>query len=127
LDSLWAIPKGYWKATGKCPNTCCQPIGEEVELPSGYWQNRGKFPSLFSEVLRFCLHLLKDGEAVENLKTLSSSSSIFALSNHTTYSQTQTGATDPLNIKIRKVFLCCIELCITRIFLKPLPSRSSLA
>jgi hypothetical protein len=120
LESLWAIPKGYWKATGKCPNTCCQPIEEEVELPSGYWQNRGKFLSLVSEVLHFCLHLLKDGEAVENLKMLSSSSSIFALSNHTTYSQTQTGATDSLNIKTRKVFLCCIELCITRIFLKPL-------
>ncbi len=53
-------------------------------MPSGYWQNCGKFPSLFSEVLRFCLHLLKDEEAVENLKTLSSSSGI-GLDNHLNY------------------------------------------
>ncbi len=59
------------------------------------WQ----FPFLSSELLRFCLHLLKVEEALENFKTLSASSPIFALSNHTTCSQTQTGATVPLNVR----------------------------
>jgi hypothetical protein len=36
---------------------------------------------------------------VKNFKTLSGSSPIFALSNYTTFSQTQTGATVPLRIK----------------------------
>jgi hypothetical protein len=41
------MPKGYWIASGqflkgyrkadrKCPNTHCQPIGEEAELLIGY-------------------------------------------------------------------------------------------
>jgi hypothetical protein len=47
LESLWAIVKGYRKAIGKwkCPNTRCQPIGEEAELPSGYWLQHGNFHS----------------------------------------------------------------------------------
>jgi hypothetical protein len=57
------------------------------------WQ----FPSIFSEALHFCLHLSLVEGAVEILNTLFSSSPIFALSNHTTFSQTQTGATVPLN------------------------------
>jgi hypothetical protein len=47
-------------------------------------------------LLCFCLHLLKVKEAVENLKK-KSFSPVFALSNHTTFSQTQTGATVTLN------------------------------
>jgi hypothetical protein len=50
------------------------------------------FPSLLSEVPRFCLHCLKIKGAVENFKTLSGSSPIFALTNHTIFSQ----ATVPL-------------------------------
>jgi hypothetical protein len=55
------------------------------------WQ----FPFISSELLRFCLHLLKVEEALEN-------STIFALCNHTTCSQTQTGATVPLSTEIPK-------------------------
>jgi hypothetical protein len=43
LESLWAILKEYRKAAGKCPNTHCQSIGEEVELPSGCRQKLGNF------------------------------------------------------------------------------------
>jgi hypothetical protein len=57
------------------------------------WQ----FPSLFYEAIRTCLHLLKVAGAVENFKTLSGSSPVFVLSNHTTFSQTQTGAIVPLS------------------------------
>jgi hypothetical protein len=57
------------------------------------WQ----FPSIFSEALHFCLHLSLVKGAVEILIMLCSSSPIFALSNHTAFSQTQTGATVPLN------------------------------
>jgi hypothetical protein len=32
LESQWAILTGFRKAAGKCLNTRCQPIGEEVEL-----------------------------------------------------------------------------------------------
>jgi hypothetical protein len=39
LESLWASLKGYWKATGKCPNTLHQPVGEEAQLPSGCGKN----------------------------------------------------------------------------------------
>jgi hypothetical protein len=98
LGSLWAVLKGYRKSAGKSPNTRCQPIGKKAELPSGYWEKRGN-PFLFSEVLRFCSHLLKVEGPVEILKMFSSSSPIFALSNHTTFSQTQTGATVPLRDK----------------------------
>ncbi len=48
------------------------------------------------EVPRFCLNLLKVKGTVENFKALSRSSSILALSIHTTFSQTQTSATVPL-------------------------------
>jgi hypothetical protein len=43
LVSLWEILKGYKKATGKCPNTCNQPKGEQAAFPSGYWQKRVNF------------------------------------------------------------------------------------
>jgi hypothetical protein len=56
------------------------------------WQ----FPSLFSEVPRFCFYLLKVEGTVENFKNPQQSSSIFAFSIHTTFSQTQTGVTFPL-------------------------------
>ncbi len=39
LVSRWDLLKGYRKATGKYQNTCCQPIGEEVELPRSYQKN----------------------------------------------------------------------------------------
>jgi hypothetical protein len=57
------------------------------------WQ----FPSLFSKALHFCLQLQKVEEAMENFKMLSSSPPIFALSNHITFCQSQTGVTVPLN------------------------------
>jgi hypothetical protein len=57
-----------------------------------------QFPFISSELLCFCLYLLKVEEAVENFPTLSGSSPNFPLSNHTTWSQTQTGATVPLNL-----------------------------
>jgi hypothetical protein len=53
------------------------------------WQ----FPSLFYEAKRICL---QSQELWKILQTLSGSS-VFELSNHTTFSQTQTGATPPLN------------------------------
>ncbi len=43
LDSLWAILKGRWRATGKCLNNTCQPIGEKAELQSSNRQKRGNF------------------------------------------------------------------------------------
>jgi hypothetical protein len=58
------------------------------------WQ----FPSLFSEGRRFCSYLLKVEGAVNNFVMLSGSFPIFSLSNHTTFSQTQTGATVPLKM-----------------------------
>jgi hypothetical protein len=73
------MPKGYWKASGqflkgigkpleKCPNTCCQPIGEEAALPGGYCQKHGNSHPFSLKLLGFCLHLLKVAEAVENFK-----------------------------------------------------------
>jgi hypothetical protein len=48
-----------------------------------------------------CLCLLKVKGTVENyIKNISGSSPIFALSIHTTFSQTQTGATVSLNGKL---------------------------
>ncbi len=60
------------------------------------WQ----FPFLFYEAIHIFLHLLKDAGGVENVKTLSGSSPFYALSNHTTFSQTQTGTTVPLMTRI---------------------------
>jgi hypothetical protein len=65
-------------------------------LPSGYWEKTLQFLSLLSEALRFCSHLLKVKEAVENFKNAQQFFSYFTLSNHTTFSQNQTGATVPL-------------------------------
>ncbi len=56
-----------------------------------------QFPFISSELLRFCLYLLKVEEAVENFKNAQRIFSFFPLSNHTTCSQTQTGATVPLS------------------------------
>ncbi len=69
----------------------------EAELPSGYWQ---KVPIyvLSYEAVHFWLHLLKVKVAVENFKTLSGSFPIFAFSNLTTFSHTQTGAAVPIRI-----------------------------
>jgi hypothetical protein len=56
------------------------------------WQ----FAALFSEAVRFCLHLIKVKAAVKNFKNAQRFFSYFALFSHTTFSQTQTGATVPL-------------------------------
>jgi hypothetical protein len=77
LDSLWAILRGYWKATGKCPNSSRQPVGDKAESPSSYWLKTWQFPSFFSEVPRFCLYLLKVEETVENFKNLQRDFSYF--------------------------------------------------
>jgi hypothetical protein len=67
-------------------------------LPSGYWQKRGNFHP-FSMKQYVSVYIYKKlQELWKILKALSGSSSVFALSNHTTFSQTQTGATVPLNI-----------------------------
>jgi hypothetical protein len=58
------------------------------------WQ----FPSLFLEGAHFCSHLLKVKGADKNFFMLSGSFPIFVLSNHTTFCQTQNGATVPLNL-----------------------------
>jgi hypothetical protein len=56
------------------------------------WQ----FQSLFSEVL-LSVYIYKKSKKLQKIfKMLSGSSPIFALSNHATFSQTQTGATVPL-------------------------------
>jgi hypothetical protein len=96
LESLWEILKGYRKAAGKYTIYGYHPIGEDIELPSGYWQKRGNFHP-FSMKQCVCFHIyLKSQEPWKILKTLSGSSPVFALSNHTSFSQTQTGATIPL-------------------------------
>jgi hypothetical protein len=69
----------------------------EDRIAERLWQKCGNFPSLFYEAICICLHLLKIAGAVENFKRLSGSSPVFALSNLTTFSQTQTGATVPLS------------------------------
>jgi hypothetical protein len=56
LESLWAILKGYRKATGKCPNPRYQPKGEEAELPSGF---RQKYDNFCSFPLTFLFIFLK--------------------------------------------------------------------
>jgi hypothetical protein len=97
LESLWEIIKGYRKAAGKCTNYRCHPIGEEIEWPSGYWQKCVNFhPFSMKQYISVYVYL-KSQELWKILKTLSSSSPVFALSNHTTFSQTQTGATVPLS------------------------------
>ncbi len=96
LDSLWAIPKEYRKAAGKCPNACCQPIGEQAELPSGCRQNRGNFHS-FPLNCHISIFIEKKSKAHwKILKSLSGSSPKYFLSHLTNFSQTQTGATVPL-------------------------------
>jgi hypothetical protein len=58
------------------------------------WQ----FAALFSEALRFCLHLFKVERALENCKS-AQQFSYFCLSSNTNFSQTQTGATVPLSFQ----------------------------
>jgi hypothetical protein len=106
------MPKGYWDASrqllkgietaGKCPNTSCQPIGEEAELPSDYWQKHGNFCP-FS--LKRCVSVFiyyKSQELWKILNTFCGSFLVFALSNHTTFSQTQTDAS-PFNCAVLTV------------------------
>ncbi len=67
-ESQWEMRKGNWeasggipkvciKAPGKCPNTSCQPIGEEPGLSSGYQQKHGNF-HLFP--LKCCIYVDMD-------------------------------------------------------------------
>jgi hypothetical protein len=72
----WEMPKGYWKASGQF----FMGIGKPREMPKYplLANRRGvriaqqlgakawKFPYISSKLLRFCLHLLKVEEAVEN-------------------------------------------------------------
>ncbi len=64
------------------------------------WQ----FPSLSYEVLHICLHFLRVQEAAENFKMLSSSSPIFDISKHTTFSQTNTSVKDSLKGQYNEFF-----------------------
>jgi hypothetical protein len=66
-------------------------------LPSGYWIKRSNFDP-FSLKHRVSVNICKKSkEQWKILKTLSGSTPIFALSIHTNFSRTQTGATAPLN------------------------------
>jgi hypothetical protein len=48
---------------------------------------------------------MKNRRQQKYVKTISSSSPIFALSNYTTFGQTQTGATVPLNTDLKETAL----------------------
>jgi hypothetical protein len=52
----------------------------------------------YLKALHFCIYLLKVKEHWKLVKPRAGSSPIFALSSHTTFSLTQTGATTPFNI-----------------------------
>jgi hypothetical protein len=86
LESRWEVP-----------NSRRQPIGDKSELPSGYQLKHGNFHSFSLKCLVSVYIILKLRKQWKNFKTLTFSgfSPIFALSNHTTFSQTQTGATVP--------------------------------
>jgi hypothetical protein len=58
-----------------------------------------QYLSIFSEAQHFCLTFEKTKAHRQLLKTLSGASPISALSNHTTFSLTQTSATVPLKSK----------------------------
>jgi hypothetical protein len=88
LESLKTIFKGHRKATGKCPNTRGQQNRRGGRITQRLLAKELQFPSFFSEVLRFIQHFLKVDELWKILQT-PSGSSIFALSIHTTFSQTQ--------------------------------------
>jgi hypothetical protein len=95
----WSILKGHKKAIGKYPNNRHQSVGEKAELLSGYWQKCGNFHP-FS--LKGCISVyiyFTSKELCTILKILGGSFPIFALSNHTTFSHTQTGATVPLTLQ----------------------------
>jgi hypothetical protein len=116
LDSRWVLQKGCTKATGKCPKAIGKPLDNSQRVLESRWEmpkyllganRRGgriaqrllakswEFAALFSEALRLCLHLLRVEGAAKHFKN-SSQFFYFALSSHTTFSQTQTGAKDPL-------------------------------
>jgi hypothetical protein len=97
LGSILEILKGYWVAAEKCPSIPCQPIEEKAELPSGCWQNPCNFRS---HSLKRCnsVYIHKKSKMHENIfKTLSGSSPNYFLSQHTTFSQSQTDAKVRLN------------------------------
>ncbi len=100
MDSLWTILRWYWKAAGKCQNSRCQPIADKAALPSGYWLKRGNFhPVSLSGPFSVYIYL-KSKEQGNIFKTLIGSSTIFAVSIHTTFTLTQTDATAALNEQI---------------------------
>ncbi len=95
---LWSVIEGCWKAAGKCHNNSYQRVGEKGDLPSSYGQKRGNF-NPYS--LKHCvsLTLIKSRSSCGKLKNAQQFFSYFTictLSNHTTFSQTQSGATVPL-------------------------------
>jgi hypothetical protein len=101
------MPKGYWEASGQFlkglrkPNTSRQPIGEEAELPSSCPQKRGNFRS-FPLNCYISIYIYKKSKThLKILKNPSGSSPYYFLSHHTTFSQTQTGATVPLKTGLK--------------------------
>ncbi len=69
LESLWAILKGYWKAAGKCPNICRLLANRRAgRIAQWLLAKMQQYPFISSELLCFCLYLLKVGEAMENFK-----------------------------------------------------------
>jgi hypothetical protein len=72
LESRWEMPK-YPLLANRRAGRIAQRLLAKMQ----------QFPCISSELLRFCLHLLKVKEALENYKNAQQFSLIFALSNHT--------------------------------------------
>jgi hypothetical protein len=53
---LLRILKGYWKAAGKCPNTCWQPLVEKAKFSQQLLVKTRQFWFIFSEALLFCVY-----------------------------------------------------------------------
>jgi hypothetical protein len=69
------MPKGYWKASGQFLKGIGKLLGNGQifnrragRIAQRLLAKMQQFPFISSELLRFCLHLLKDEEAVENFK-----------------------------------------------------------
>jgi hypothetical protein len=101
------MPKGYWAASGKFFKGIGKPLGNaQIPQPANRREGRiyqrlvaktWQFPSLVPEGQCFYSHLLKVQGAVKKCLNAQWLFPIFALSNHATFSQTQTGATVPLS------------------------------
>ncbi len=74
-------------------------------MPSGYWQKHGNF-RLFPVNCSIFVYIYKKSKKLwKSFKMLSGSSSIFALSNNITCSQTHIGATVPLTENLQATAL----------------------